>query len=248
MSWKPIIVGVDASPQAVDAATFASRLAARAGATCRLIHATSDALVAPEVPESAHYREALAQHARALVITTLADALPPQLLDTLTVRLGPTPGVLKQSVAELGAELIVLGGKHHSALGRWIGGSTSLDVARTTEVPLLVTAGPTAIRRVLAAVDISGAARPPRPPPRAASPAPGAPRGRPPPDDRGSGALRHDARSRAPSGQRARAAPGHPERDASVRRERVLRSVGGAAATWSLVAGADPRGGQGRAL
>jgi nucleotide-binding universal stress UspA family protein len=160
MSWKPIVVGVDSSPQAVDAATFASRLAARAGATCRLIHATRDALVAPEVPESARYRDALAQQARALVITTLEDALPPQLLDALAVRLGPTPVVLKQAVAELDAELVVLGGKHHSALGRWIGGSTSLDVARTTEVPLLVTAGPTAMRRVLVAVDISGAARP----------------------------------------------------------------------------------------
>jgi len=160
MSWKPIVVGVDASPQAVEAATFASRLAARAGATCQLIHATRDALVAPEVPEIARYRDALAQQARALVITTLEDALPPQLLDTLTVRLGPTPVVLKQVAAELRAEVVVLGGKHHSALGRWIGGSTSLDVARTTEVPLLVTAGPAAIRRVLAAVDISGAARP----------------------------------------------------------------------------------------
>lgn len=160
MSWKPILVGVDASPQAVEAATFASRMAASAGATCRLIHATRDAIVAPEVPESARYRDALAQQARALVMTTLEDALPPPLLETLVVRLGPTPVVLKQAAAELGAELIVLGGKHHSALGRWIGGSTSLDVARTAEVPLLVTAGPTAIRRVLAAVDISGAARP----------------------------------------------------------------------------------------
>ena len=160
MSWKPILVGVDASPQAVEAATLASGMAARAGATCRLIHATRDAIVAPEVPESARYRDALAQQARALVMTTLEDALPPPLLETLAVRLGPTPVVLKQAAAELGAELIVLGGKHHSALGRWIGGSTSLDVARTTEVPLLVTAGPTAIRRVLAAVDISGAARP----------------------------------------------------------------------------------------
>jgi nucleotide-binding universal stress UspA family protein len=64
-------------------------------------------------------------------------------------------------VAEVDAALVVLGGKHHSTLGRWLGGSTSLNVARTTEVPLLVTAGaPTAIHRVLVAVDLSGAARP----------------------------------------------------------------------------------------
>ena len=66
-----------------------------------------------------------------------------------------------QAVADLGAELVVLGGKHHSALGRWLGGSTSLNVARTTDVPLLVAAGsPATIRRVLVAVDQSGAARP----------------------------------------------------------------------------------------
>jgi len=160
MSWKPIVVGIDASPEAVEAASFGGRMAARAGVTCRLVHATRDPLVSPQVPESVRYRNALVEQARAHVVTTLRDALPPELLDTLAVRLGPTPVVLKHAAAELGAEVIVLGGKHHSALGRWIGGSTSLDVARTTEVPLLVTAGPATIRRVLVAVDISGAARP----------------------------------------------------------------------------------------
>jgi nucleotide-binding universal stress UspA family protein len=62
---------------------------------------------------------------------------------------------------ETRAELIVLGGKHHSVLGRWFGGSTSLNVARTTAVPMLVTAGaPAAVRRVLVALDSSNAARP----------------------------------------------------------------------------------------
>jgi nucleotide-binding universal stress UspA family protein len=160
MPWNPILAGVDASPEGVEAATFASRLAGRLGASCRLIHATRDPLVSPQVPDSARYRNALVEQARAHVITTLRDALPPELLGGLAVRLGPTPIVLKQAAAELGAEVIVLGGKHHSALGRWIGGSTSLDVARTTEVPLLVTSGPATIRRVLVAVDVSGAAGP----------------------------------------------------------------------------------------
>src|SRR6266568_3298439 len=87
MPWKPIVVGVDASPEAADAAVFAA-------------------------------------------------------------------------VAALGAELVVLGGKHHSTLGRWLGGSTSVAVARTTPVPLLVTVEAPAIRRVLLALDPSAAARP----------------------------------------------------------------------------------------
>src|SRR5213083_117910 len=92
---------------------------------------------------------------------TLQNGVPAELVDDLTIRLGRAPVVLKQAVAELGADLIVLGGKHHSALGRWFGGSTSLNVARVTDVPLLVTAGSaTPIRRVLVAVDVSSVAAP----------------------------------------------------------------------------------------
>src|SRR5207247_1085210 len=54
-----------------------------------------------------------------------------------------------------------LGGQQHAAWGRWLGGSTSLTVERTTDVPVLVAAGsPATIRRVLVAVDQSRAARP----------------------------------------------------------------------------------------
>src|SRR5438034_748479 len=57
--------------------------------------------------------------------------------------------------------LLVLGGKHHTALERWLGGSTSLHVVRTSEVPVLITAGaPSAPQRVLVAADLSKAAGP----------------------------------------------------------------------------------------
>jgi nucleotide-binding universal stress UspA family protein len=57
--------------------------------------------------------------------------------------------------------LVVLGGKHHSTLERWLGGSTSLHVVRTADVPVLITAGaPTKFRRVLVAADLSMAAGP----------------------------------------------------------------------------------------
>src|SRR5207245_10999717 len=68
--------------------------------------------------------------------------------------------VLNAAVTARGAELVVLGGKHHSTLGRWLGGSTGLSVARSMLVPLLVTVREPAIRRVLVAVDQSLAARP----------------------------------------------------------------------------------------
>lgn len=161
MSWQPIVVGVDASPEAAGAAAFACRMAERAGTSCHLVHATPDVLASIDIPANDPYRRVILEEARSSIVAALADAVPVPLLDTLTVRLGGTPDVLRQVAAERGAELIVLGGKHHSPLGRWFGGSTSVNVARSTEISMLVTAGaPAAIRRVFVAVDMSGAARP----------------------------------------------------------------------------------------
>src|SRR5205807_8898065 len=69
--------------------------------------------------------------------------------------------MLQEVTRALRAGLLVLGGKHHSALERWLGGSTSLHVVRTSEVPVLITAGqPVALRRILVAADLSPAAGP----------------------------------------------------------------------------------------
>ena len=162
MSWQPIVVGVDASPEAAGAAAFAVRMSQRAGTTCHLVHAARDVWASVGVEEGVdELWHALVDQARANITAVLAGVVPRELVDEMTIRLGRPPIVLKQAVTALGAELVVLGGKHHSALGRWLGGSTSLNVARTTDVPILVTAGsPRTIRRVLVAVDHSGAARP----------------------------------------------------------------------------------------
>ena len=157
MSWKPIVVGVDTSPEAASAAAFAVLVAQRAAAACHLVHA------APEVPargRNPYPYTRLDEQARTQVVAALGNRVPAPVLKTLSVRRGRPAAVVRGAVAALGAELVVLGGKHHSTLGRWWGGSTSVNVARSTTVPLLVTAGEPAIRRVLVAVDQSGAARP----------------------------------------------------------------------------------------
>ena len=157
MSWKPIIVGVDASAEAAGAVAFGVEAARRAATVCYLVHA------APDVPARGHdpypYTR-LDERARAALFAALANRLPAPQLTTLTVRRGRPAAVLGDAVAARGAELVVVGGKHHSTLGRWLGGSTSVSVARSTLVPLLVTVGQPAIRRVLVAVDQSSAARP----------------------------------------------------------------------------------------
>jgi nucleotide-binding universal stress UspA family protein len=73
-------------------------------------------------------------------------------------------GVVSEVLAELAldAELLVLGGKHHTTLGRWLVGSTVHQLVRTATVPMYIT-GPVNTglpRRVLAAVDLSTAAAP----------------------------------------------------------------------------------------
>jgi len=43
MTWGPIVVGVDNSPEAAGAATLAYRIARAAAENCDLVHATPDA-------------------------------------------------------------------------------------------------------------------------------------------------------------------------------------------------------------
>jgi nucleotide-binding universal stress UspA family protein len=161
MSWKPFVVGVDVSPTAANAAVFAIEAAQRAATTVHLVHASRNALDSVPAPEGDRYPAArLGEQARAEVVAALGSRVPAAVLAALTVRRGRPAAVLNGAVAALGAELVVLGGKHHSTLGRWLGGSTGVDVARSTLVPLLVTVGEPAIQRVLVAVDQSGAARP----------------------------------------------------------------------------------------
>ena len=154
MSWKPIVVGVDTSPAAAEAAAFAVDAAHRAATSYHLVHATHD------TSGSAGSPVWLGHEVHAQVVAALRGRVPTAALETLSVRRGQTADVLSDAVADFGAELVVLGGKHHSTLGRWLGGSTSVNVTRRALAPLLVTVGKPAIGRVLVAVDQSRAAGP----------------------------------------------------------------------------------------
>jgi len=165
MAWGPIVVGVDDSPAAAAAAALAERIAQLAAVRCELVHAVRDAwapLVAvnpdPQVAEMQLLQQAVV---RDRVNGVLQGAVSERLLRTLKVRFGPAAVVLRQVVEEGRPGLLVLGGKHHTALERWLGGSTSLHVVRTSEVPVLITARePVTPRRVLVAADLSKAAGP----------------------------------------------------------------------------------------
>jgi len=165
MSWKPIVVGVDASPAAAAAAQLGLQIAGAAGAECRLVHAARDnwsLLAATEVPQqAAAFRDAALAAARNQLSTVLAGCIPAQAIRQIVVREGWPPAVLDDAAREADASLLVLGAKHHTALGRWLGGSTVHNVARMLRTPLLVAGTPpAAIRRVLVALDTSRAAHP----------------------------------------------------------------------------------------
>ena len=164
MPWDPIVVGVDASPAAARAAQLGLRIAAAAGVPCRLVHATRDRWSATsDMGPTTHaaFRAAALHAIRERLERVLQNEVPQNARRDLVVREGWAPAVLDDEVRESGAGLLILGAKHHTALGRWLGGSTVHNVARMLRVPLLVAGAPApAIRRVLVAVDASGAARP----------------------------------------------------------------------------------------
>jgi nucleotide-binding universal stress UspA family protein len=103
----------------------------------------------------------LLARARHQLETALGSQVPDAVKHGMIVRGGRATDVLLAAVAECDAPMLVLGGKHHSTLGRWLGGSTAQHVVRRLHVPLLITAGEWHARpRIMVAVDASYAGRP----------------------------------------------------------------------------------------
>lgn len=165
MITQPIVVGVDGSRESAAAASVGWMVAQSAGTPCRLVHAANNVSAALEFAGTGVRTEtlqlaAMAQ-ARYEVSESLGHCVPRPVVDGMVVSTGSTADVLEAVVREIDAALLVLGGKHHSRLGRWLGGSTVQQMVRRATVPLLVTAGEQPRRpRVLVAVDASYAAVP----------------------------------------------------------------------------------------
>lgn len=135
-----IVVGVDDSPNAAAAAAFARVLARRTGGSCHLIH----------VVEQGHDPVVAGLRVR----EALGSVRPSQGTEAVDVRVGRPAEVLVDQATQLGAQLIILGGKHHTLLSQWMAGSTAIDVVRHSPVPVLVTRGQVgAISRILAGAD-----------------------------------------------------------------------------------------------
>jgi nucleotide-binding universal stress UspA family protein len=165
MAGQPIVVGVDGSPASGVAANIGWVVAQASGVDCLLVHATPDGRASLEMAGAGVSLDALqlAMLARARndVRTAIGSYVPSPLADQIVIRTGRAATVLDDVIARTDAQMLVLGGKHHSTLGRWVSGSTVQRMVRRLNVPLLVTAGALRARpRVLVAVDSSYAAKP----------------------------------------------------------------------------------------
>lgn len=154
MKAQPVVVGVDGSPESVRAAVIASRIARDSSSECFFVYAVpvlwtldgmTDASLSAEIIDrmKGHVSQALTQVG---------------IDDEVIVRPGKAGVVLNHVARERTAGLIVVGGRHHGALNRGLGGSTAHHLVRTAQSPVLVVEPRTeSISRVLAAVDLFNA-------------------------------------------------------------------------------------------
>src|SRR5439155_24068109 len=102
MSWKPIVVGLDGSPEAANAAVFAVAAAQRAATTFHLVHAV------PRAERGRYPYTRRDEQIRRQVFAALGQRVPGALA-ALSIHGGQPAAVLNGAVAALGAELVVLG-------------------------------------------------------------------------------------------------------------------------------------------
>lgn len=161
-----VIVGVDGSPEAADAVRFARRLVRASGGELHLVAAAQElsvevAAVRARLPVG-RVQEALVWSARKRALAGLDGVVEPdEAEEALRVRIGRPEHVLAEMGSELGADLVVLGGRRHRGPGSWLNRGTALHLLRTGTRPVVVT-GPDGgdVQRVVAAVDVSFATEP----------------------------------------------------------------------------------------
>ena len=164
MAWQPIVAGVDGSPESFRAASLAWRIARAADARCVLVYAVPEVWapggMAPLV-NSADIFDRLVSDLREQLAREVGAEVPEAVRQALVARAGRPGVVLDEIVREQGASLVVVGGRHHGALARGLGGSTAHHLVRTSSAPVLVVAAAgRAPQRILVATDLFGAAGP----------------------------------------------------------------------------------------
>jgi nucleotide-binding universal stress UspA family protein len=162
---KSVVVGVDTSKESSLAAQVGWNIATAAGVECHFVHAMRDQWAA--VRDLATATVGGSPHDLPLPpIATpqeferagmrITKNHPPFVAERMAVAEGRPSSVLRDACDGHDAGLLVVGGKHHTALGRLAIGSTAHELFHDTRVPLLVSIGEDpVIHRLLVAVDLS---------------------------------------------------------------------------------------------
>jgi nucleotide-binding universal stress UspA family protein len=139
---KKIVVGIDGSPQAEQAAARAFELARELKASVKLVHALPPLIYPPEammVPtvdlDAARYEGA--RQTLTLTLSRLADASRGVTVDTEVVS-GTAAEVLVETAERQGAQLIVVGSRGRGPLSRLLLGSVADRVVHLARANVLV--------------------------------------------------------------------------------------------------------------
>ncbi len=163
MTWTPVILGVNGSEESVRAASAGAIVARQSGMECFPVFAAPDyarllgglGVVDPGWIASDAYAAD-----REAIMLSLKGRIPDAALVDLEVTVGRASRVLAAAARRRGAGIIAVGSRPRRGLDR-IGHDTARHLLRSEDFQLLVAGGggPT-IRRIIAAVDASAAARP----------------------------------------------------------------------------------------
>jgi nucleotide-binding universal stress UspA family protein len=133
-----VVVGVDESPAAAAALTWAAGHAVESGRPLRVVHAWTAPSRAATGIARAHHREATSADARARITRVVLETLgenTPELRWTLDVQPGaPGPVLVERS---RGALVLVVGTQEHTGLRRAVAGSVSHYCLSHAAVPVV---------------------------------------------------------------------------------------------------------------
>ncbi len=159
---RSILIATDMTHRSVDAIRNAAELAITANARLHVVHAHEEPAAFSADPKDNLTIQRHVHEKRVELDDLLKELLPPATeLGSVRVRIGAPSAVILDEVAEVGADLVVLGQHRHRGLADRFIGTTAELVVRELDVPCLLLTRPLdlPIRKAFVPSDLSAPAR-----------------------------------------------------------------------------------------